>query len=48
MFGALGQRVIQLHRVQFAGLGVSELSPGQYRELSETEITVLQNKTSGD
>lgn len=42
MFGALGQRVIQLHRAQFAELEVAGLSTGQYRELTVEEIELLK------
>ncbi|WP_137598115.1 pseudouridine synthase [Paucilactobacillus kaifaensis] len=48
MFGALGQRVVQLHRAEFAGLGVTDLSDGNYRALTDKEIELLKNKTSAD
>lgn len=41
MFGALGQRVIQLDRLAFAGLTVNGLAAGEYRELTDEEIKML-------
>ena len=34
MFGAVGNRVITLHRVSFNGFGVEDLEAGEYKEIS--------------
>jgi 23S rRNA pseudouridine2605 synthase len=41
MAGALGHRVLKLARVRFAGLGVDDLRPGEWRPLSRREIQGL-------
>ena len=43
MFAKLGTNVIYLKRVKFANLDVEDLKPGQYRPLSEEEITILKS-----
>ncbi len=46
MFQATGHRVIYLKRVAMGGLELDEkLDLGEYRELSEREITLLQKKS---
>lgn len=42
MFGALGEKVVKLHRVSFAGLTDEALLPGEYRELTLSEIEELK------
>lgn len=42
MFGAVGKPVLELRRLSFGPLPLDEaLSPGEYRELTETEIAAL-------
>jgi 16S rRNA pseudouridine516 synthase len=38
MFAATGATVLTLHRVQFGALTLGALQPGEFREVSETEI----------
>jgi 23S rRNA pseudouridine2605 synthase len=38
MFHAIGHEVTRLKRVQFGGLGLGDLMPGQFRELLRAEI----------
>lgn len=42
MFKAVGHRVLQLKRTQMAFLKLNNLTPGQYRYLSEKEVTQLK------
>ncbi|CUS25964.1 pseudouridylate synthase [Paucilactobacillus oligofermentans DSM 15707 = LMG 22743] len=42
MFGALGEKVVKLHRQSFAGISDDNLQPGQYRELTTEEIEMLR------
>lgn len=42
MFQALGYEVEELERVEFAGLRVNDLKPGEWRELTATEIKSLK------
>lgn len=46
MFEHLGYTVTKLDRVYFAGLTKKELSRGQWRFLTETEVNLLQMNTS--
>ncbi len=42
MFGAVGKPVLTLRRLSFGPLPLDEaLAPGEYRELTETEIAAL-------
>ena len=42
MFEAVGRQVTALHRLTFGSLALDEaLAPGQWRELTETELTAL-------
>ena len=42
MFGAVGKPVLELRRLSFGPLPLDEaLAPGEYRELTETEIAAL-------
>lgn len=42
VFRELGCEVIRLHRVKFAGLSCGDLAPGQYRQLSKSEVQHLK------
>lgn len=42
MFYALGYEVDELERVEFAGLRVSDLKPGEWRELTDAEVAKLK------
>lgn len=42
MFHALGYDVDELERVEFAGLRVSDLKPGEWRELTPVEVRKLK------
>lgn len=47
IFRALGNEVIYLKRIKFAGLSLDEnLETGKWRELSESEIIVLKSKSA--
>jgi 23S rRNA pseudouridine2605 synthase len=46
MCEAVGHRVKQLHRSVYAGLGVTDLAPGAWRELTRAEVDVLTRSTS--
>jgi 16S rRNA pseudouridine516 synthase len=39
MFAAVGNHVESLHRHTLGGLGLGELAPGQWRELTEADRT---------
>ena len=41
MFGAVGNRVVGLHRAQFGALTLDGLTVGQWRELTATELAAL-------
>lgn len=41
MFAAVGNFVVALHRESFGPIGVSDLQPGEWRPLSESEKAVL-------
>ena len=43
MLEAVGHPVRRLHRPRYAGLGVGDLPPGAWRELSEAEVSVLRS-----
>ena len=43
MFDAVGHPVIRLHRSVYAGLGVDELAPGGWRELTPDEVSRLRH-----
>ena len=47
IFRALGHPVIRLHREAFAFLTVSDLKPGEWRELSPQEIEELKELVNG-
>ncbi|RMG69187.1 MAG: rRNA pseudouridine synthase [Calditrichaeota bacterium] len=42
MFASLGYEVEELHRLEFAGLRVSDLKPGEWRELTPEEVQSLK------
>jgi len=42
MFETLGYGVEELHRIEFAGLRVSDLKPGEWRELTPREVKRLK------
>jgi len=49
MFEAVGNRVIELKRVSFAGILLDEsLSPGEYRRLNQDELALIDNLLSKD
>jgi 23S rRNA pseudouridine2605 synthase len=48
MCAALGHPVVRLHRSRYAGLELSELAPGEWRELSCREIDELRRLSSRD
>ena len=39
MFGAVANRVMTLHRERFGGLTLGDLTPGEWRPLSDVELT---------
>lgn len=43
MFEILGYHVEELHRVEFAGLNVNDLNPGEWRELTRQEVKRLKD-----
>jgi len=47
IFMALGHKVVNLHREQFAFLDVQGLKQGQFRELSPEEVTKLKELADG-
>ena len=38
MFAAVGNRVLELHRVSFGEFGVDELAAGEYRILQKEDL----------
>ncbi|MCB0296905.1 MAG: pseudouridine synthase, partial [Calditrichaeota bacterium] len=42
MFETLGYQVEELSRVNFAGLQVNDLNPGEWRELTAGEVRMLK------
>jgi len=46
MFASQGHPVISLQRTLFAGLGLKNLKPGQWRPLTTKEISELKNQVS--
>jgi pseudouridine synthase len=44
MCKAVGHRVLKLRRVEFGGIGLGNLKPGQYRLLSDNEVAKLRKK----
>lgn len=44
MCEAVGHPVVRLHRARYAGLGVDDLAPGQWRELSAEETARLRRQ----
>jgi 23S rRNA pseudouridine2605 synthase len=46
MCAAVGHPVRRLHRSRYAGLGVDDLEPGTWRELSAAEVAALWELTS--
>jgi 23S rRNA pseudouridine2605 synthase len=42
MCEAVGHPVIRLHRSQYAGIGVDDLAPGRWRELTAAEVAALR------
>jgi 23S rRNA pseudouridine2605 synthase len=47
MLEAVGHPVRRLHRSAYAGIGVADLRPGEWRELSAAEIARLREESSG-
>jgi 23S rRNA pseudouridine2605 synthase len=47
MLEAVGHPVRRLHRGAYAGLGVGDLGPGEWRELSAPEVARLRQEASG-
>ena len=43
MFEAVGKHVEELTRLEFAGIGLGHLKPGQYRQLNPNEVERLKN-----
>ena len=43
MFEAVGKHVEELTRLEFAGIGLGHLKPGQYRKLNPNEVARLMN-----
>ncbi len=43
MFEAVGKHVEELTRLEFAGIGLGHLKPGQYRKLNPNEVGRLMN-----
>ena len=46
MCEAVGHPVRDLHRSTYAGLGLGDLAPGEWRELEQEEIAALRRSTS--
>jgi 23S rRNA pseudouridine2605 synthase len=46
MCDAVGHPVLQLHRSRYAGLGLGELEPGEWRELTAAEVKALREAAS--
>ncbi|MFA6514057.1 MAG: pseudouridine synthase [Patescibacteria group bacterium] len=44
MFGALGFRVADLQRINFAGIGLGGIKEGEWRNLSQQEVEKLKNR----
>ena len=42
MLDAVGHPVRRLHRTRYAGLGLGELAPGEWRELTRDEVSALR------
>jgi pseudouridine synthase len=42
MCEAVGHPVVRLHRSQYAGIGVGDLAPGKWRELTAAEVAALR------
>src|SRR4029450_13219207 len=42
MCAAVGHPVLRLHRSRHAGIGLGELAPGEWRELTASELKALQ------
>src|SRR5436305_9921974 len=42
MFEAIGHRVTRLHRSHYGGLGIDDVEPGRYRELTAREVEQLR------
>ncbi len=42
MLNAVGYKVLQLHRVIFGPLELGKLQPGNYRQLTQAEVTMLK------
>jgi 23S rRNA pseudouridine2605 synthase len=42
MCEAVGHPVVRLHRSQYAGIGVDDLAPGTWRELTAAEVAALR------
>jgi 23S rRNA pseudouridine2605 synthase len=43
MFEAVGKHVEELTRLEFAGIGLGHLKPGQYRKLNPNEVSRLMS-----
>jgi pseudouridine synthase len=48
MCAAVGHRVVKLKRVEFCGIRLGNLQPGQYRFLSKEEVAMLARKVGLD
>jgi 23S rRNA pseudouridine2605 synthase len=48
MCAAVGHPVLRLHRSRYAGLGVGDLAPGEWRELTPAELRSLRALTRGE
>jgi 23S rRNA pseudouridine2605 synthase len=46
MLEAVGHPVRRLHRSRYAGLGLGELEPGEWRELTAAEVKALREAAS--
>lgn len=44
MFALFGYDVKKLHRISYAGVGLGPMKPGEYREMSEKEISSLMKR----
>lgn len=47
MFGASGNRVLDLHRSHVGGIGLSGMEKGEYRQLTEAEVSLFDTKNAG-
>lgn len=47
MFGASGNKVLELHRSHVGGIDLSGIEKGKCRQLTETEVSLFDNKNAG-